>query len=147
MIGPNQNWVGTWTKFINIVRLLVFIWVKKTAELVKIGLVQPLQASIDALNQFSRAGSEPVTVWISELRPDRRPLLLRCRRRLHRRRRRRARQIRRGGKGTGDIQLESLWRKPCLWHLALDIPAKCICAICCLALDGFDLNTVHKLSS
>ena len=31
--------------------------------------------------------------------------------------------------------------------LALDITANCICEIHCLALDGFDLHTVHKLSS
>ena len=35
----------------------------------------------------------------------------------------------------------------CLWYLALDITANCICEIHCLVLDGFDLNTVHKLSS
>ena len=34
-----------------------------------------------------------------------------------------------------------------LWYLALDITANCICEIHCLALDGFDLNSVHKLSS
>ena len=33
------------------------------------------------------------------------------------------------------------------WCLALDITANCICEIHCLALDGFDLHTVHKLSS
>ena len=32
-------------------------------------------------------------------------------------------------------------------YLALDVTAKCICEIHCLALDGFDLNTVHQLSS
>ena len=31
--------------------------------------------------------------------------------------------------------------------LALDATANCICEIRCIALDGFDLNTVHKLSS
>ena len=34
-----------------------------------------------------------------------------------------------------------------LWYLALDVTASCICEIHCLALDGFDLNTVHQLSS
>ena len=29
---------------------------------------------------------------------------------------------------------------------ALDVTANCICQIICKALDGFDLNTVHKLS-
>ena len=31
--------------------------------------------------------------------------------------------------------------------IALDVTANCICEIHCLALDGFDLNTYHKLSS
>ena len=34
-----------------------------------------------------------------------------------------------------------------LQYLALDITATCICETHCLALDAFDLNTVHKLSS
>ena len=34
-----------------------------------------------------------------------------------------------------------------LYYLALDVTANCICEIHCLPLDGFDLNTVHKLSS
>ena len=34
-----------------------------------------------------------------------------------------------------------------LLYLALDITAHCICEIHGLALDGFDLNTVQKLSS
>ena len=34
-----------------------------------------------------------------------------------------------------------------LQYLALDITPNCICEIYCLALDGFDLKTVHKLSS
>ena len=34
-----------------------------------------------------------------------------------------------------------------LFHLALDDTAKCICEIHYLALDGFDLNNVHKVSS
>ena len=34
-----------------------------------------------------------------------------------------------------------------LQHLTLDVNAKCICEIHYLALDGFDLTTVHKLSS
>ena len=33
-----------------------------------------------------------------------------------------------------------------LHYLALDVTENCICEIQCLALDGFDLNTVHKLS-
>ena len=34
-------------------------------------------------------------------------------------------------------------------YLALDVTTNCICEIHCIAavLDGFDLNTVHKLSS
>ena len=32
-------------------------------------------------------------------------------------------------------------------YLALNVTANCICEIQCLALDGFNLNTVHKLSS
>ena len=32
-------------------------------------------------------------------------------------------------------------------HLVLDVTANCICEIRCLAIDGFDLNTVHKQSS
>ena len=32
-------------------------------------------------------------------------------------------------------------------QLALDVTANCICELHCFALDGFDLNTVHKLSS
>ena len=32
-------------------------------------------------------------------------------------------------------------------YLALDVTTNCICEIQCLALDGFVLNTVHKLSS
>ena len=31
--------------------------------------------------------------------------------------------------------------------LAMDVTANCICEIHCLALDGFNLNSVHKLSS
>ena len=31
--------------------------------------------------------------------------------------------------------------------LALSVTAKCICEIRCLALNGFDLNTVYKLCS
>ena len=31
--------------------------------------------------------------------------------------------------------------------LVLDITANCLCEIRCKALDGFDLKTVHKLSS
>ena len=34
---------------------------------------------------------------------------------------------------------------PVLKHLALDITANCICEIYCKALDGLDLETVHKL--
>ena len=34
-----------------------------------------------------------------------------------------------------------------LYYLTQDITADCICKIYCLALDGFDLNTVHKVSS
>ena len=34
-----------------------------------------------------------------------------------------------------------------LKYLVLDVTANCIREIHCLALDGFDLNTVHKLSS
>ena len=37
--------------------------------------------------------------------------------------------------------------KPFLYYLDLDVTANCICEIHCLALDGFDLYTVHKLSS
>ena len=33
------------------------------------------------------------------------------------------------------------------WYVALDVTAICICEIHCLAIDGFVLNTVHKLSS
>ena len=29
----------------------------------------------------------------------------------------------------------------------MDVTANCICDIHCIAIDGFDLNTVHKLSS
>ena len=32
-------------------------------------------------------------------------------------------------------------------YLALDVTTNYICEIHCLALHGFDLNTVHKLSS
>ena len=32
-------------------------------------------------------------------------------------------------------------------YLALDVTANHICEICYIALDGFNLNTVHKLSS
>ena len=32
-------------------------------------------------------------------------------------------------------------------YLALDFTANCICEIHCKALDGFNLNTVHPLSS
>ena len=32
-------------------------------------------------------------------------------------------------------------------YLALDVTASFICEIHCLALDGFNLNTVHKLSN
>ena len=38
-------------------------------------------------------------------------------------------------------------KKLLLLYLALDVTAKCICEILCLALDGFDLNTAHKLSN
>ena len=31
-------------------------------------------------------------------------------------------------------------------NLGLDVSANCICEIHCIALDGFDTNTVHKLS-
>ena len=34
-----------------------------------------------------------------------------------------------------------------LYYLAMGITANCICEIFLLALDGFDLNAVHKLSS
>ena len=34
-----------------------------------------------------------------------------------------------------------------LLYLALDVTPNCICEIHFLALDGFDLNTVHKLRS
>ena len=34
-----------------------------------------------------------------------------------------------------------------MWYLALDFTAYCICEILCLALDGFGLNTVHKLAA
>ena len=34
-----------------------------------------------------------------------------------------------------------------LLYLALDVTANCNCEIHCLALDGFDLNTVHQLCS
>ena len=34
-----------------------------------------------------------------------------------------------------------------LWFLALDVTAYCICEIHCLAIYGFNLNTVHNLSS
>ena len=34
-----------------------------------------------------------------------------------------------------------------LQYLALDFTANCICEIHCIALDGFDLSTAHKLSS
>ena len=33
------------------------------------------------------------------------------------------------------------------FFVALDVSANCICEMHCLALDGFDLNNVHKLSS
>ena len=33
-----------------------------------------------------------------------------------------------------------------MWYLALDVTANSICEIHCLALDGFILNAVHKLS-
>ena len=33
-----------------------------------------------------------------------------------------------------------------LWYLALDIITNCDCEVHCLAQDGFNLNTVHKLS-
>ena len=32
-------------------------------------------------------------------------------------------------------------------YIALDVPPNCICEIHCIALDGFNLNTVHILSS
>ena len=32
-------------------------------------------------------------------------------------------------------------------YLAMGVTANCICEIHCIALDGFDLSTVHKLSS
>ena len=35
----------------------------------------------------------------------------------------------------------------CFFGVALDVSANWICGIHCLALDGFNLNTVHKLSS
>ena len=34
-----------------------------------------------------------------------------------------------------------------LYYLALDVTANFICEIQCIALDGFDLNTVYQLSS
>ena len=34
-----------------------------------------------------------------------------------------------------------------MYYLVPDITANCICEIHCLALDGLDLNTVHKLSN
>ena len=34
-----------------------------------------------------------------------------------------------------------------LQYLALDVTANCICEVHCIALDGFDFNTVHQLSS
>ena len=34
-----------------------------------------------------------------------------------------------------------------LLYLAVDATSNCICEIHCLALDGYNLNTVHKLSS
>ena len=34
-----------------------------------------------------------------------------------------------------------------LKYLALDVTSNCVCELNCLARDGFDLNTVHKLSS
>ena len=37
--------------------------------------------------------------------------------------------------------------KPFLLYLALDVTTNCIREIHCLALDGFDINTIHKLSS
>ena len=37
--------------------------------------------------------------------------------------------------------------KPFLLYLALDVTTYCIREIHCLALDGFDINTIHKLRS
>ena len=34
-----------------------------------------------------------------------------------------------------------------LYYLALNATANCICELHCIALDGFDLNSVHKFSS
>ena len=34
-----------------------------------------------------------------------------------------------------------------LWYLTLDVTTNCIREIHCFALDGFNLNTVYKLSS
>ena len=33
-----------------------------------------------------------------------------------------------------------------LYYLVLDVTANCFCEICCLGLDGFDLNSAHQLS-
>ena len=41
----------------------------------------------------------------------------------------------------------NLNREDFLWYLALDVTANWICETHCLALDGFNLNTVHKLSN
>ena len=41
----------------------------------------------------------------------------------------------------------NLNREDFLWYLALDVTANCICEAHCLALDEFNLNTVHKLSN
>ena len=48
-----------------------------------------------------------------------------------------------GSSGFKD-QLDSL---TFLDYFALDVTANCICEIHSIALDGFDLNTAHKLSS
>ena len=47
------------------------------------------------------------------------------------------------------MALSNLWRekKTFLLYLALEATTNWICEIHCLALDGFNLKTVHKLSS
>ena len=46
-----------------------------------------------------------------------------------------------------DINSRDISKRDFLVYLALDVTANCICEIRYLALDGFDLNAVHKLSS
>ena len=41
----------------------------------------------------------------------------------------------------------ALWILIFLQYLALGVTANCICEIHCLAIDGFDLKPVHKLSN